>query len=85
MGKNRRTRTPIIPRDILSMLDEVGLELVEARFSRHLCLRIRNRHGIVGTIPVSGSPRNPDNVHKHRRKQFQKFAELTEQPTGPVF
>jgi hypothetical protein len=83
MAKRMKTANAPVPRDVLDMLDELGLELLETRFSRHLCLRLKNRHGIIGTIPVSGSPRNAANVHKHRKKQFRRFAEMTEQPTGP--
>lgn len=60
-----------LPRKLQSQLEKLGLEPLSVRTSTHICLRLRNRHGVVGTIVVSKSPsdhRSSLNQRSHLRR-----------------
>jgi len=76
--KNRKlVDMDLVPREVRDLLEELELEILETRKRTHLCLKLRNKHGVRATIPMSLSPKNKDNAMRGRERQFRLFAEAT--------
>ena len=65
-----------LPKDLRSQLEELGLETLGARTTKHVCLRLRNRHGVTGTIVVAKTPSDHRAI-LNLRARLRRFAKKT--------
>lgn len=71
-----------IHRKMRAILADLDIEIIDIRIGKHVVYRVRNRHCVIGSFPVSISPSENQRGAKNNLKRLQRFAERTEQPTG---